>query len=202
MMGIHETAIPQHWNYFLALDDDVVRLARYLEPTESNFSAHSLELARILFAAASEVDVVAKRLCSKIDSRSRAGNIMAYMTQIVAAYPDIAATEVLIPKFGMKLTPWERWGKGESPLWWVAYNKVKHHRHTHFSEANLKHALNAVAGLFTLLLYFYRDEAKRAQLSPDPALFRAGPPFRTDYPAFGPHVTIYARGDDYPSLQT
>jgi hypothetical protein len=192
-MGIIETRTPQHWNYFLALEDDVVRLARYLELTSDNFSAYSLELARLLSAAASEIDVVAKQLCKKLNPHSGADRIPAYMREIMAAYPEFASAQANIPKFGLSLRPWTEWDEQKSPYWWKAYNNVKHHRHTHFAEANLKHALNSVAGLFILLLYFYSDEARLAQLSPDPSLFQAGPPFTIDYPAWGPHVTIYTR---------
>lgn len=194
-MGIIERKTPQHWNYFLALDDDIVRLARYLELTNDNFGAYSLELARILSTAAAEVDVVAKLLCKKLNPASTARCITDYTREITAVYPDIASAEANIPKFGLTLHPWEQWEKQGIPLWWTANNKVKHHRHTHFSEANLKHALNAVAGLFILLLYFYYDEAHHAQLSPDPMLFRAGPPFLMDHPFYGPRVTIYIRSD-------
>jgi hypothetical protein len=43
-------------------------------------------------------------------------------------------------------------------------NNVKHHRNIHFSEANLKNVLDAIAGLFVLLLFFYGEEAENAKL--------------------------------------
>jgi hypothetical protein len=205
-MGIHETKIPEHWNYFLALEDDVMRLSRFVELTDDNSTAYSLEMARLLLVAASEVDVVAKQICRKLDAKSKAKQIDEYRTEITAAYPDIAGALVHIPKFGLTLNPWEQWAEeGKNPIWWTANNKVKHHRHTNFSDANLKNSLNAVAGLFLLLLYFYADEAQKAQLSPDPRLFRAGTPFYTAFPAWGPHVTIYTRdqlGTAWESMQS
>lgn len=176
-MSIHEVPIPQHWNYFLALEDDVIRISRYIEPTQDNFESYSLELARILFSAASEVDVVAKRLCKKLDSNSRADNITKYKQDILDHYPQIISSTAEIPRFGLTLEPWEKWSTDDSPLWWRAYNRVKHQRHTHFSEASLKHTLNAVAGLFILLLFYYREEADSGQLTPNPTIFRAGAPF-------------------------
>src|SRR3990172_8315110 len=128
-MAIDESPTPQHWNYFLALEDDLDRLSRYLEPTQANFDAYSLELARVLFAAASEVDVVAKRLCEQINAASHADNISKYREEIMAHYPQIVDSRVSIPKFGLSLSPWEQWGKGNSPVWWKAYNNVKHERH-------------------------------------------------------------------------
>lgn len=191
-MGIVETKTLHHWNYFLALEDDVVRLARYLEPTSDNFGAYSLELARILSTAASEVDVVAKQLCRKLNPDSKADRITAYMKGITAAHPEIIHAETSIPKFGLGFNPWEQWGQQKSPLWWQAYNKVKHHRHTHFQEANLKHALNAVAGLFIMLLFFYKEEGREGMLSPNPVLFKAGPPFCVDRFFYDQNTTVYS----------
>lgn len=190
-MAIQESPTPQHWNYFLALEDDVGRLSRYLEPTEANFEAYSLELVRILFAAGSEVDVVAKQLCNQIDTASTANSIDQYQIQLMGHFPEIAQSQVLIPRFGLSLSPWERWAHNQNPVWWRAYNKVKHERHVHFSMANLRNALNSVAGLFSLLLFHYRREAHNGALSPDPILFRAGAPFQVDKLSYAPHTFTY-----------
>jgi len=190
-MGIHEGPTLQHWNYFLALDDDVAHMARYLEPTQANFDSYSLELARILFAAASEVDVVSKRLCEKINENSKARSIDKYREEILSHYPLISNALVTVPRFGLTLNPWEQWGENKKPLWWDAYNNVKHHRHTHFADASLKHALNSVAGLFVLLLFYYRNEGENAKLNPAPRFFRAGHPFEVGTNVFEATETIY-----------
>lgn len=198
-MGIHETQTPLHWNYFLALEDDVVRLSRYIEFTQANFSAYSLELARILLATASEVDVVAKQLCARLDPACQAGNIAKYREVIHSAFPILADTLVLIPRFGLTLNPWEEWRNNANPYWWKAYNNVKHHRHTNFADASLKNALNSLAGLYVLLLFFYREESKSARLMPDPVLFQVGTPFTIDYRAFGGPGTFYLLAEDLTS---
>ena len=190
-MGIEVGLVRQHWNYFLALEDDIMRMSRYLEPTTANFSAFSLELARILITAASEVDVVAKLFCKKIDPDSKARDINTYRKTIVTACGRLPTATVLLPKFGLVLNPWEQWEKGKNPFWWRAYNDVKHHRDKHFSSANLHQALNAVSALYLLLVFFYRTEAVRGELMPDPVLFQPGVPFEVDFPAFGRQVTPY-----------
>jgi len=58
-----------HWNYFLALESDLERVSRYIEFDKANFKTYSIELAHLLLAASSEVDVVAKTLCQRIDSK-------------------------------------------------------------------------------------------------------------------------------------
>ena len=59
------------------------------------------------------------------------------------------------------------------------------------SEASLKHTLNAVAGLFVLLLFYYREEGQNGQLNPDPVIFRAGAPFHVDRLMWGPGANVY-----------
>jgi hypothetical protein len=43
-----------------------------------------------------------------------------------------------------------------TPDWWTGHNKVKHHRDTQFYRANLKNAINSVAALHTLVVYYYK----------------------------------------------
>lgn len=197
-MGIQKAPILQHWNYFLAIEEDVIRLSRYIEFTEENFTTHSLELARILFAAASEIDVVAKQLCKQIDENSKASRITEYRKIICPTIPLIATTFASIPRFGLTLNPWEQWQQDSNPLWWKAYNNVKHHRNTNFQDASLKNALNSVAALFILLIFLYRKESRNAQLTPDPVLFQIGSPFTIGYPMYGPRAIFYQLQNDPP----
>lgn len=185
-----------HWNYLLTLEDDLARLSRYIELHPDNYATYSLELARLLFAAASEVDVVARQLCRKFDEASKADSIADYRRSVVATYPEICESLVLMPQFALTLVPWSDWTQNSSPGWWKAYNNVKHHRHTHFPEASLKNALDAVAGLFVLLLFFYRDEARTGKLWPDTRLLSAGHPFREDRLFWDKQRRVYLLASD------
>ena len=133
-----------------------------------------MELASILLSAGSEVDVVSKQVCRTINPKTKARTIAHYGAQIGAALTEVGNYEVIMPRHGLALRPWDSWaGKGRrSPVWWKAYNNVKHRRHTHYQEANLKNTLNAVAGLFVLTLFLYRDLASGGRLAPNPAIFR------------------------------
>ena len=62
---IHATTGKLHWNYFIALERDLEVVSRYVEFCPQNFDVYSIEFAHLLFAAASEVDVVAKLLCQR-----------------------------------------------------------------------------------------------------------------------------------------
>jgi hypothetical protein len=174
-MGILSQRIEPHWNYLLALDADLVTVSRYVEFHRENFQCFSIELARLLLAAASEADVVGKRLCRLLKGPASANSIRTYRNAIRRAYPTIHQFEVLVPRFGLVLRPWDEWKhKAGVPVWWTAYNKVKHQRDVHYEKASLHNTLNAVAGLFVLVLYLLRDDAREGGLVPAPQLLRVG----------------------------
>lgn len=163
--------IETHWNYLLAIEGDLERLSRFIEFDERNFDCFSIEISRILLASGAEVDVVCKQICKKLNPSSSADRIHPYQNEILAAYPTIPDFEVLLPRYGLMLTPWSNWNVQNSPPdWWTAYNKIKHHRDAEYDRANLKNALNAVGGLFIMVLYLYKEKAEVGKLGPSPQL--------------------------------
>lgn len=167
-MGIQTKQIEAHWNYLLSIESDLETVSRFVELHQENFQCFSIEISRLLMAAAAEVDVVCKQICKKIDSKSRVASINKYQEEILTAYNSIPDFKVIIPRHGLTLQPWQKWGvkKDNPPLWWTAYNKIKHQRHTHYHQGNLKNAVNAIAGLFVMVLYLYKDKAKLGELFP------------------------------------
>lgn len=165
-MTIHVTSRKLHWNYFLALERDLEAVSRYVEFCEPNFDVFSIELAHLLFAAASEVDVVAKLLCEKINPALPRGNINDYKAVLLAAIPDLPETEVFVSRYGLSFKPWLNWAEASNPIWWRSYNKVKHERDAHFHEATLKNALNALGALLIVTFHYYSRT-----LAMQPALF-------------------------------
>lgn len=146
-----------HWNYFLALENDLENLARYIEFTESNFNTYSIELAHLLFAASSEVDVIAKLLCKKLSPLKKVENINDYRGVLVEKLPELIQFQVFIPRYGLTMTPWDNWtnAENENPLWWRNYNQVKHQRDIHFDKATLKNVLNSLAALLIVIYFYY-----------------------------------------------
>ena len=135
------------------------------------FACFSIEIARVLLACGGEVDVVCKQICKSISATSSAGNINSYRDEIQSSFPSIPSFPVTLPQFGLTLTPWDEWTKPNGvPLWWTAYNKTKHHRDAEYHRANLENMLNAIAGLFVMVLYLYRDKAQSGELVPAPQL--------------------------------
>lgn len=154
-MGINARDGKIHWNYFLALERDLEAVSRYIEFCKQNFSVFSIELAHLLFAASSEVDVVAKLLCQQVAPDSRRGNIDQYKAALLPAIPELPTIDVSVPRYGLSFRPWSNWSDGQNPNWWRSYNNVKHERDTYFHEATLENALYAVGALLILTAYYY-----------------------------------------------
>ena len=145
-----------HWNYFIALESDLAQVSRYIEFNTKNFRTYSIELAHLLLATSSEVDVIAKGICKYLDPATRAENIFDYRTIIKQNLPEFAKETTYIPRFDLTLRPWSNWIRNKSPLWWQSYNNVKHERSEHFQDANLKNVLNSMGGLLIAVFYFYK----------------------------------------------
>ncbi len=167
IVTIAATPAKLHWNYFVALERDMELLSRYVEFCEDNFSVYSVELAHLLFAAASEVDVVCKLICEQVSPRERRENINDYKAVLLQAFPDLPYTEVFVPRYGLSYCPWHNWENDRNPDWWRSYNNVKHERDAHFNQATLKNALNALGALLVLTVHYY---SRKLALEPGQAL--------------------------------
>jgi len=174
-MAITPTHIPRHhWNYFLTLEADFATLARYIEPSENNYKAYSLEMVRLLMSACSEIDVVLKQICKKLSTSNGCENIKHYRKTIERQYT-LSNKQITLERFGLQTTPWENWKDERSPLWWKAHTDVKHHRDEKYEEANLKNCINALGGLFVAIIYLYKKN-DTVELSPPPKLFNLSKP--------------------------
>jgi len=176
-----------HWNYFLALEADVERLARYVELVEQNFSTFSIEIGRLLQSACSEVDVLAHQLCVHFDPNTNAEKMDEYRCILRRQTPELETTIVQVPRYGLSLTPWSNWQSDRTPNWWSDHNKVKHRRTENFGRANIKNLLNASAGSLLLTVCFYRLTTDVKFLDPPPTLFK---PERS----FAPIELVLGRG--------
>lgn len=145
-----------HWNYFIALESDLEQVSRYIEFDSKNFKTYSIELAHLLLASSSEVDVIAKGVCNLVEPNKPAENINHYQDTITRNIPDFSKEQIFVPRFSLTLKPWSNWKSGTNPLWWRSYNNVKHQRNDHFEDANLKNVLNSIAGLLVVVFYYYK----------------------------------------------
>jgi hypothetical protein len=153
---------PPHWSYYMSLEDDLIETGRYVEICEDNFDTYSTHFTRLLLAAASEVDVVAKMLCGQINPQGSYANIDDYRETITPKFPAIPSIVMGIQWTDIRVKPWHSWAESppSNPAWWRAYNRVKHERNNNFKEANLCNALTAIAGLYCLVRHLQQDAGR------------------------------------------
>jgi hypothetical protein len=173
---MNSTEVLNHWKMFVSLENDLIKLKNFIEIHVDNYNAYSFELSKILQLCCSEIDCVARLLCAVIDpstnysdDTNRRGNIADYKTVILSKFPKFILAEIYISGISDAFTPWAGWNNGNSPDWWEDYNKVKHYRHSSFSKANLKNALNSLSALMIIVLYLYREVSGELYANPSPA---------------------------------
>lgn len=168
-----------HWRYFISLDEDLLALSRYIAFTNSNFSTHSTENARLLMAAAQECDVLMKQICDRLGQP--AGKEAEYRSVLPAHLPSLpnVEVEVLHTDENIVFKPFASYAAtpATTPTWWTANNKVKHERHNRFADASLANVLEAVSALLILNVLWYVKFDAPAQgefLYPVPQALDAG----------------------------
>lgn len=171
-MAIKHTKHNIYWNYFLALEEDLLTVSRYIEFAQENSNVFSLELSRLLLAIASEIDVIARDYVKTLEPTAKAANISDYKVQILLHNKGFPNDVACMTRFGLEFQPWKNWNGNTNPDWWSAYNKVKHHRNEHFDRATLHNVLNAFAGLFLLIIHSCRLK-NLGELRPAPKIITA-----------------------------
>ncbi|MFA0472646.1 hypothetical protein AB4564_19030 [Vibrio sp. 10N.222.51.E8] len=158
-----------HWQHFLSLEKDFIETVEYVELSENNNSTYSIAYTKLYLAICSEIDVVAKLVCKKVNLTSSAKNMNDYRAELKDAYPNFHTVECMVPRYDLTIKPWSDWSGDRNPQWWTDYNKVKHNRSTQANKANQKNVKNALCGLFTILLYLYQKELYSGDIYPNPA---------------------------------
>lgn len=148
-------------------------------------------MAYILIASSSEIDVMAKQLCKHLNARSKACKINQYRDELRVGFPELENIEITLPRYALTFTPWKNWNGNKTPHWWSSHNKVKHQRDEHFKDTNLKNVLNAMAALFSVVLYYYRGTIEGKRIEPPPNLFTPPPQLARVCPTAGGKMALF-----------
>lgn len=147
-----------HWNYLLVLEQDIIRVSNYIELSEENFNAYSVELLKLNLSIGSEIDVVLKLLCEAYSPEEKFNSIKDYKKCINERMPDLINDSISIPRYSLEFKPFNELSilisEGyQSPFWWEDYNRIKHHRYSDYKKANVKNVLYSYAALLLANLY-------------------------------------------------
>ena len=174
-----EKILDYYWNYYVKLEEDFLKISKYVEICKTNYNTYSMEYLKLYQAICSEVDVIAKEICVNcgvpIKKTEGIGNWGYYIEK---DYPDIISFKVNCQD--LVINPYPNWkheeyvdnegklrkrlvGNSRNPKWWTEYNKVKHKRIVlseekkgfNYKKANLKNVLFSLAGLFAFELILF-----------------------------------------------
>ena len=165
-----------------SIESRMIETFRYVDCNPANYGVFSYEYASILRDVGSIFGSIMDTLVRKSDviPRKNEYDIRDYRKWLINEIENIHFISVGLnyPIQNRILAPFYRINDEHKKLkWWTAYNKIKHHRSTRYQRANLRNTLNAVAGLFVMLLYLYKEDAEAGTLAPSPSLFRVADEF-------------------------
>jgi hypothetical protein len=118
-----------HWALFETVDEDLRAFSRHVEFDPANFPTYSVTLLRLYLSICSEVDVVAKLLCQRINAPlpSRP-NIDHYRKALKPEYTNLSTVKITVRPMAYEILPWQAWEQDKNPDWWQKHQSVKHHR--------------------------------------------------------------------------
>lgn len=159
---------PDRINYiraFQLIEVDVLDIFDYVDPADANLATHSHKIYQLLIRACTEFESNAKQVLRANDYQKKVNwNIHDYFKLEKACR--LSEYGVISPAWsGTKkrvFEPFKAWRNKSKyhPLdWYQAYNRSKHNRATHFHDASLENALNAVAAVFIILFAQYYTQA-------------------------------------------
>jgi hypothetical protein len=170
-----------HWKFFLALDESLYTISRYIEINEDNFNAYSTELTRCYLSSCAEFDVVCRSLCSKLDPnchfddynrRYEKGDKPPSMKNcaeiILKKWPEISKAYTIEVNTKISIFPFSTWtfdNIGKDVIiqsWWQEHNMVKHFRNEHYKYANLKNTIYSMSALMLIILYFIKQSGGKS----------------------------------------
>jgi hypothetical protein len=157
------------WRQYVLLQERFLEIIGHVDLSEKNLETYSDSLVEFIRSGGGEIDSICKTLLpGDPDDRS---NMDRWRDFLENTY-ELSSVSLLVPRFGSYVRPFRMFALGKAPVWWDAYNAVKHRRATNFERATLRVALDALAALFVLNLIklreFFDHWRQTGRISPRP----------------------------------
>jgi hypothetical protein len=136
---------------------------RVLPLTPENEKAWSPELVGLFLDVSGMVDSVARHIVGKSAAKKlHELNINDFEKHLLTK-EHITDSRLVVYVYPFKvISPYD--GYRATDGWWDVYNRLKHNRIEHYTKANLANTLNALAGLFLILVRYKDEEFTKALL--------------------------------------
>lgn len=173
------------YRYFSSIDEQLWSTRNYCEIDRTNFSSFSNEYTKIIFAASTHFEFLAKSYCDK--SRIALGKApnMGEMREAISSHrPGVATCAISLEHSGLDIVPLEDWAAAAAAKWWKDYTSLKHDYGASFRAATQKSAIYSTAACFVMILYLFEQDLYA--LSPHPKLMSS--------PILPAYLTTHTRG--------
>lgn len=161
------------WLLFLSLEKDFIESINYVNFSPSNNKTTSINYLKLLIITCSSIEKLLKKYCEEVDldfSKIKEPNIKDLNQSIMKNNSQFSKVKCVIPRYKIEITPWCSWASNKTPKWWTAYNNVKHNN-SELEDATQENVYNSLAALFTLNLYYYKNDLYEGSLYPLANLF-------------------------------
>lgn len=159
-----------YWKNFLSIEEEFIQTEKYVAFDTKNYTTYSTAFLKLLLEIGSEIDILAKVLCTEQWNKPNVSKILNYRDCILANAPEFERVYV-VSDFGKEI-PWHDW-RQKTPEWWTAYNKVKHDRfgigtigkttQEYYKFANQGYVLKALMALYQLEIYILNFLVKQEE---------------------------------------
>jgi len=150
---------------YFSIENDLISAFQYVNPHHSNLSTSSIKFATIIRESANLFEQNSRLIYKKLYQES--GKIDIYNYLALDLFFSFKSTEVYSPLLQnlslhsnsilwpfKELSTWDQNSSINSshiPLWWTAYNKIKHSPGAITNCATMENAIRAVLAAFTLI---------------------------------------------------
>jgi|WetSurSiteA1Bulk_404760.scaffolds.fasta_scaffold24662_3 hypothetical protein len=138
---------------FLLLQEDLLRLFEYIEPSYKNRNTYSFRIHELLFRVCVEIEANCKAIL-KENGYSRSGDWNMDDYKKIERSHRLSSYYVKLPIWsgtGNRRRPFAAWASSKHLIWYSAYNHTKHDRHAFFQEATFNNLIDAISGLVVIL---------------------------------------------------
>lgn len=166
MNPVDRSAAETHWEYFLGLEDDLMRSSRYVDMVAAQRKVHSQFFTQIFITSCTEFEAVCKTVASEVGSRGLGGiaDIKEFLSPI---HKSLSQAETYLLRGGLRVKPFSEWAEEDGKLrWWTEYGFIKHARHTKPKLGCLENALCAMSALFVVNLVLANTTNQYERLAP------------------------------------
>ncbi|AOS39377.1 hypothetical protein A0U95_11555 [Pseudomonas brassicacearum] len=153
---------PRHYvRAFLLLQEDVLNLFAYVEPSDKNIETYSHRIQQLLMIACVEVEANLTAIFLDNEYAAAQGNLTMQQYRLIDFSHRLSSYEIRVPTWQGSMgvrKPFHGWSRGAPLPWYQAYNKSKHNRHENFKLATFDALIDAFCGLSALLAAQFHDE--------------------------------------------